>query len=79
MASLLATSASHAARCVACHGVRSHPVPVTLGRRVLHPGGVDGRAPAALVVAGELKIVALVRHEDSHTAGASPSRGQYVL
>jgi len=23
-------SASHAARCVACHGVRSHPVPVAL-------------------------------------------------
>jgi mono/diheme cytochrome c family protein len=22
--------ASHAARCVACHGVRSHPVPVAL-------------------------------------------------
>ena len=23
-------NASHAARCVACHGVRSHPVPVAL-------------------------------------------------
>jgi mono/diheme cytochrome c family protein len=23
-------SASHAARCVACHGVRSHPMPVAL-------------------------------------------------
>jgi hypothetical protein len=23
-------SASHAARCVACHGVRSHPVPVAV-------------------------------------------------
>jgi hypothetical protein len=30
MASLLATNASHAARCVACRGVRSHPVPVAL-------------------------------------------------
>jgi hypothetical protein len=31
---------------------------------VLHPGRVERRAPAALVVAGELKIVALVRHAD---------------
>jgi len=26
----LVSKASHAARCVACHGVRSHPVPVAL-------------------------------------------------
>jgi hypothetical protein len=29
-ASSIFFSASHAARCVACHGVRSHPVPVAL-------------------------------------------------
>jgi|RhiMetdeSRZDD1v2_1073273.scaffolds.fasta_scaffold588332_3 hypothetical protein len=28
---LIPFSASHAARCVACHGVRSRPVPVALG------------------------------------------------
>ena len=27
---LVLSNASHAARCVACHGVRSHPVPVAL-------------------------------------------------
>jgi len=30
MSSSILLSASHAARCVACHGVRSHPVPVAL-------------------------------------------------
>src|SRR5207249_969358 len=31
------TDASHAARCVACHGVRSHPVPVALIEHALRP------------------------------------------
>jgi len=30
LAAASAAHASHPARCVACHGVRSHPVPVAL-------------------------------------------------
>jgi hypothetical protein len=41
-------------------------------RRVLHPSRVEGRTPAALVVAGELKVVALVRHADDDPADAGP-------
>jgi hypothetical protein len=39
----------HAARCVACHGVRSHPVPRRARGRMLHPRRVERRAPTALV------------------------------
>jgi hypothetical protein len=39
-------TASHAARCVARHGVRSHAVPVALVGRVLHPGGEANRSAA---------------------------------
>jgi hypothetical protein len=41
-------------------------------RRVLHPSRVEGRAPAALVVAGQLEIVALARHADGNVPDASP-------
>src|SRR4029453_13033815 len=43
--------ASHAARCVACHGVRSHPVPVALVGEHGAPGEADSRSEelAALV------------------------------
>src|SRR4029450_3671894 len=42
------------------------------GRRVLHPGRVERRAPAALVVARELEVEALVRHADCDVADAGP-------
>jgi hypothetical protein len=41
-------------------------------RRVLHPGRVEGRSPAALVVAGKLEVVALVRHTDGDPPDAGP-------
>jgi hypothetical protein len=40
--------------------------------RVLHPGRVERRAPAALVVAGQLEIVALAGHADRDPADAGP-------
>ena len=40
---------------------------------MLHPAGVEGRAPAALVVAGELEIVALAGHADCDVADAGPA------
>jgi hypothetical protein len=39
---------------------------------VLHPRRVEGRAPAALVVAGKLKFEALVRHADGDPADSGP-------
>jgi hypothetical protein len=65
-------TATHAARCLACQGVRSHPVPVALVGEMLHAGRVERRPPAALVVPGELKIVALPRHATRDTANAGP-------
>ena len=41
-------------------------------RRVLHAGRIEGSSPAALVVAGELKVEALVRHADGDATNASP-------
>ena len=41
-------------------------------RRVLHAGRVERRPPAALVIARELKIEALVRHADGDASNASP-------
>ena len=41
-------------------------------RRVFHPGRVEGRPPAALVVARELEVVPLVRHADCDPADAGP-------
>src|SRR4029450_3909211 len=43
-----------------------------LVRGVLHPGRVDRGAPAALVVARELEVEALVRHADCDVADAGP-------
>jgi hypothetical protein len=40
--------------------------------RVLHSSRVEGRAPAALVVPGELEIVALARHPEGDVADAGP-------
>ena len=40
-------SASHAARCVACHGVRSHPVPVALVGECSIPSCRTSRASRA--------------------------------
>src|SRR5262249_26504053 len=62
----------HAARCVACQGVRSHAVADRARWRVLHHGRVEGGSPAALVIAGELKVEALVRHTDSDAPDARP-------
>src|SRR5438132_5462192 len=42
------------------------------GRRMLHPGRIEGRPPALLVVPRELKIVALARHADGDVADAGP-------
>src|SRR5213593_3623657 len=56
---------------VARHGVRSHPVPVAR-TRVLHSGCVEGRAPALLVVAGQLQVVALAGHADCDMADPGP-------
>jgi len=39
---------------------------------VLHAGRVEGRAPALLVVPGQLEIVALPRHADGDVPDASP-------
>ena len=39
---------------------------------MLHTARVEGRTPAALVVAGELEIVALPGHADSDPADAGP-------
>src|SRR2546425_7135961 len=41
-------------------------------RRVLHPGRVEGRAPTALVVAGELKVVTLPGHADGDVSNPGP-------
>jgi len=41
-------------------------------RRVLHPGRVERRAPAALVVLGALEIVALPVHSHGNVADARP-------
>jgi hypothetical protein len=41
-------------------------------RRVFHPGRVEGRAPALLVVPRELKVVAVVRHPDGDVPDAGP-------
>jgi hypothetical protein len=41
-------------------------------RRVLHPGRVEGRAPAALVVLGQLEVEALVVHAHGDVADAGP-------
>src|SRR5712671_197758 len=54
-------NASHAARCVPCQGVPPHPVPVALMAECSHPGRVEGRAPALLVVP---------RHRSRSPAGA---------
>src|SRR5207249_8689805 len=41
-------------------------------RRVLHPGGVERRALAAVVVLRELEVVALVHHADRDSSDAGP-------
>src|SRR5690348_9874608 len=41
-------------------------------RRVLHPRGVEGRSPAALVILRELEIVALTVHPHRDMANPSP-------
>jgi len=41
-------------------------------RRVLHPGRVEGRAPASVVVLSQLKIEALAVHPDGDVADAGP-------
>jgi hypothetical protein len=46
---LVLSSAAHAARCVACHGVGSHTVSVALVGELLHPGRVERGPPAAFV------------------------------
>jgi hypothetical protein len=38
---------------------------------MLHPRRVEGRTPAALVIAGELKVEALVGHADRDAPDAS--------
>jgi hypothetical protein len=38
---------------------------------MLHPGRVEGRAPAALVIPRELEVVALARHADRRLAASS--------
>src|SRR5262245_58542257 len=43
-------------------------------RRVFHPGRVEGCSPAAIDVAGELEVVALVRHAECDAADASVHR-----
>ena len=42
------------------------------GGRVLHPGRVERRPPAALVVARELEVEALVSHTDGDPTDAGP-------
>jgi hypothetical protein len=51
MGRLARSNASHAARCVARHGVGSHA-----GRAVFHARRVEGRAPATLVALSELEV-----------------------
>ena len=58
-------NATHAARCVACHDVRSHPVPVALV-------GECARQ-SSRVLARELEVVALMRHPTLD--GANPASG----
>ena len=69
--SSLLLSASHAARCVARYGVVSQPAG-RARRRVFHAGHVEGGPPAALVMARELEIVALVGHADRDVVDAGP-------
>src|SRR2546422_1012848 len=40
--------------------------------RVLHPGHVERRSPALLIVAGELQVVALADHAHGDVADAAP-------
>jgi hypothetical protein len=40
--------------------------------RVLHPARVESRAPALLVVPGQLEVVALARHPHNNVADAGP-------
>src|SRR4029450_474787 len=52
---------------------RALPASARRARRgVLHPGRVEGRSPAALVIACELEVVTLVRHADRDPPDASP-------
>ena len=53
-------------------GRRLPPGARRAGRRVLHPGRVERRPPAALVVLGQLKVVALPVHPDSDASDACP-------
>jgi hypothetical protein len=69
---LVLFNVSHAARCVACHGVRSHAVPGRARGRMLHPGRVERRAPAAHLVLRQLQVVALAVHPDGDVADAEP-------
>jgi hypothetical protein len=43
-----------------------------IDRRVLHPDRVEGRTPAALVVARQLQVVALALHADGDPADPGP-------
>src|SRR3989442_13491757 len=54
------------------HGVRSHSVPVALVGECFHPGRVEGRPPTLLIVAGQLKVVALTSHTHGDVADATP-------
>ena len=69
---LTCLNATPAARCVACHGVGSHPVPVALMGECLHARRVESRPPASFVVLGQLKIEALAVHPNNDVADASP-------
>ncbi len=52
---------------------RAFPSGARRGRwRVLHPGRVEGRSPAALVVLRELEIVALTVHPHGDVPNPSP-------
>src|SRR5207253_2813671 len=46
--------------------------PDRAGRGVLHAGRVEGGAPALLVIAGELEVVALAGHPDRDPADTGP-------
>jgi len=57
------------------HGAPRRPLPRgagRAGRRVLHSGRVEGRAPAALIVLSELEILAPAVHADGNVADAGP-------
>src|SRR5262249_2204184 len=41
-------------------------------RRVFHPGRVEGRSPPALVVLGQLQVVALAVHAHGDVADTGP-------